>query len=286
MMESSNGMAVSRSIYNPRAPMQRSHPVLRRLSVSGAGFDRYAGSHLVERPTGAPHTIVCACLAVGAWVRIDEVSHACPVGAAFVLPAAVAHSYGCGDGPGTAWWWICVTGDDVPDLLAAMGATREDPIVPLRDPQRTAGLIEDAMVSLDAVSSPGGAIEAAGTAWKLLSQIAADRLRPERGAPLERAMWLIAERPERELTVADLAAAVGVSPSRLHALFRMATGGGVIAYQTGLRMAAARRLLDASDHTITEIAHRVGYTDPYYFSRRFRHEHGVSPTGFRRGARP
>jgi AraC-like DNA-binding protein len=33
--------------------------------------------------------------------------------------------------------------------------------------------------------------------------------------------------------------------------------------------------------TIKEIAHRVGYHDPYHFSRAFKSVHGVSPKAFR-----
>ncbi len=94
-------------------------------------------------------------------------------------------------------------------------------------------------------------------------------------------MRYIDERFDGSIRVTDLAAMVGVSASHLSALFREATGGGVLAYVTSQRMAAARGLLDASDLRINDVAFAVGYTDPLYFSRQFRKAHEMSPSEYR-----
>lgn len=59
------------------------------------------------------------------------------------------------------------------------------------------------------------------------------------------------------------------------------TGVGVLCYQTRLRMARARELLDTTDLPIGEIARRLGYADPFYFSHRFRSVHGMTATEYR-----
>jgi hypothetical protein len=46
-------------------------------------------------------------------------------------------------------------------------------------------------------------------------------------------------------------------------------------------MVEAARLLRFSDLTAGQIAHRVGFSDPLYFSRAFKRHHGESPTGYR-----
>jgi AraC-like DNA-binding protein len=124
-------------------------------------------------------------------------------------------------------------------------------------------------------------VTAAGAAWKLLAQTGADRVLPAPGDPLQRAMTYLAERLDGSVKVGELAGFVGVSPSHLTALFRRATGGGVLAHQQALRMARARQLLDGTDARINEIAREVGYDDPFYFSRHFRRHHGVTPTQYR-----
>ena len=99
----------------------------------------------------------------------------------------------------------------------------------------------------------------------------------EPGSPIERAIEYLAARTDRTIALADVAAAVQVSPSHLSALFQRATGGGVLAYHTSLKMAVARNLLDTTDISIRQVASAVGYGDQLYFSRQFRQHHGQSP---------
>lgn len=87
------------------------------------------------------------------------------------------------------------------------------------------------------------------------------------------------------LTVADLAATVHLSPSRLAHLFREATGEAPIQMLLRLRLRQAARLLAFSTLSVAEIAAEVGFESPFYFSRQFRRQFGISPTAYR-GQRP
>jgi AraC family transcriptional regulator of arabinose operon len=142
-------------------------------------------------------------------------------------------------------------------------------------------LVEEIISGLERDSSPPRLLAAAGAAWKLLTQIAFDRMTPEHGDPLQRAMTYLQDRLDGQIKVGELASLVGVSASRLSELFRGATGGGVLAYQTELRMSRARQLLDRTDLKVSAIGDEVGYHDPLYFSRQFHRVHGVSPSAYR-----
>jgi len=48
-----------------------------------------------------------------------------------------------------------------------------------------------------------------------------------------------------------------------------------------IRLSRARRLLLESDLNISEVAFQAGFNDPVYFTRVFRREFGVTPSGFR-----
>jgi len=50
-------------------------------------------------------------------------------------------------------------------------------------------------------------------------------------------------------------------------------------------MTEARRLLRFTDLGVGQIAARLGFSDPLYFSRAFSREAGAAPTAFRRRAR-
>lgn len=87
------------------------------------------------------------------------------------------------------------------------------------------------------------------------------------------------------ITLETLGRQVFLSPNHLAALFRDYTGHSPIDYLIQVRIEEARRLLHSPECTIAEIAERVGYEDPAYFSRLFRKHAGMSPAGFRRHCR-
>ena len=81
-----------------------------------------------------------------------------------------------------------------------------------------------------------------------------------------------------------LADSLAVSAPYLSKVFHEQTGVSPSRYLTDLRMRQARKLLMDTGLTVREIAARVGYPDPYHFSRSFRNAVGCSPAQFREGA--
>lgn len=65
-------------------------------------------------------------------------------------------------------------------------------------------------------------------------------------------------------------------------LFRRQTGYSPIDFLIRQRIRQACRLLDGSQASVSAIASEVGFSDPYYFSRRFRNVMGVSPRDYRK----
>ena len=82
---------------------------------------------------------------------------------------------------------------------------------------------------------------------------------------------------------ASLAKMEGLSVSQYELLFRRTTGRTPTQYVTKLRMSLARKLLSETSMPINEIAEACGYADPFYFSRVFTKETGVSPRAYRKG---
>ncbi len=85
----------------------------------------------------------------------------------------------------------------------------------------------------------------------------------------------------RVVTRAELATRTGLGQTALGRLFRQATGQSPLACFEAMRLDEARRLLDSTRLPVSEIARRSGFTDPAYFSRRFRRRFGVQPRSSR-----
>jgi AraC-like DNA-binding protein len=85
----------------------------------------------------------------------------------------------------------------------------------------------------------------------------------------------------RPLRLAEVASAVGYSPSYLSRMVSSHLGYTLSDHLRQLRVSAARDLLENSEMTISEIARSLGYADPAHFSHAFSRAEGLSPKGYR-----
>ncbi len=83
---------------------------------------------------------------------------------------------------------------------------------------------------------------------------------------------------QHDLTRENLASMAGMSVAHYARLFKRDVGQGPMEYLNEVRIAHAGDLLLGAERTIRETAHRVGYQDEFYFSRKFKAITGFSPT--------
>ncbi len=86
---------------------------------------------------------------------------------------------------------------------------------------------------------------------------------------------------DSELSLHQVAAQVNLSPSHFSTVFSQETGKTFKAYVTEIRITKAKELLRTTILRSFEIADRIGYSDPHYFSYVFRKITGLSPKEFR-----
>jgi AraC family transcriptional regulator of arabinose operon len=98
---------------------------------------------------------------------------------------------------------------------------------------------------------------------------------------IRRAMDYLEHNLAQRITLADIARAVGLSPSRLAHLFREQSGRTPQHYLEGLRMQRATELLQRTGFSIKQIAAATGFESPFYFSQRFKAWTNQSPSAFR-----
>ncbi len=96
-----------------------------------------------------------------------------------------------------------------------------------------------------------------------------------------RALDLAERAAPRRLSIADLAAASTLSPSRFAHLFREQLGTSPHRYLERLRIARAQQLLDMTNRSVASVAADLEIEDPLYFSAWFRAKTGLSPTAYR-----
>jgi len=95
---------------------------------------------------------------------------------------------------------------------------------------------------------------------------------------IRRAQMRIRESLESSLSIQELAESLGVSYSNFRKLFKEYTGLSPAVYQQELRLLRAKELLSTTDLTIKEIAYRLSFDSPDYFSAKFKAKMGCKPS--------
>ena len=98
---------------------------------------------------------------------------------------------------------------------------------------------------------------------------------------INRARLRIRESLETDVTIQQIADEQGVSYSNFRKLFKEYTGLSPATYQQELRLLRAKELLTTTELSIKEIAYRLNFESPDYFSAKFKAKIGLKPSDIR-----
>ena len=87
---------------------------------------------------------------------------------------------------------------------------------------------------------------------------------------------------DQRLSVAEMAATVGLSESWFAAVFKQTTGKTPLQWQLGRRVELAQSLLMEGDLTLAGIAAQLGFCDQAHLTKAFRQVAGETPAAWRR----
>lgn len=271
----------------PLAARARTHPLLKGLGVTDAGYFPKAANHLVERPRGTSTHLVILCLSGKGWVRNGEAMKEISAGHLVWLPANAPHAYGAADTDPWTIVWAHFSGDEVRawgELLAVTELAAAT-VFDLPDDRLDEIALDQAYAALERGFAVRHQVAAAAALRHALSTVVQLTHTPRNTRSAHERVVASIEMLRRDWqrthTLAELAAAAHVSVAHYSALFRRQTGFAPIDFIIRLRVQHACRLLDTTELSVGEVAERVGYADPYYFTRCFRRVMGRAPRLYR-----
>lgn len=135
--------------------------------------------------------------------------------------------------------------------------------------------------------NPGGlaVVDAVTTALGhlLVQHVGIDQPRPTRlrgglsSTARRRTLEVIHSRLDSRLTIDMLAREAGLSVAHFSRAFRETMGRAPHQYLLSMRLEKARRLLEAPDANLSDVAHRTGFADQAHFTRLFKRSYGITP---------
>lgn len=254
----------------------------------GCAYPPEAGTHPAEHRTVATgrtvkeYQLVYISRGQGS-LRVADSSTLLPVVAGqviLVLPG-VPHAYRPDPDQGWTERWVGFKGPWADALRRAGVLSVEQP---LYSPGLDAAVLRlfEELFQILAEQRPFFQARAAATVMRLVAEILALSRESEQDDDsaqlVERAKYLLAEKMDQNIRVEDLGDDLGVGRPRFYETFKTYTGLTPYQYFIQLKINRARELLSGGRCSVKETAARLGFDDPYYFSRLFKKKTGLSPS--------
>ena len=138
------------------------------------------------------------------------------------------------------------------------------------------------IIELSRDPSPDAQANANWMLQSILMELYNARRRSESDCEIDRLADDVRQHPESWWTVEDLAAKCGLSIAQFRRNFQRRTGMLPKEYIEKVKLRHAADMLLSGCETVSGISRRLGYRDPYHFSRRFKQLFGIAPGYYRK----
>jgi len=139
--------------------------------------------------------------------------------------------------------------------------------------------------SIWAAREPGYELKARGLYMMILQRffelVFFDEKAKKYNIRVRKAIQYIIEHYSENLSVQDAAKKVGLSASYFGSLFKEETGASFNQFLTKIRLNRAEDMLRSGEYNVNEAACACGFSDPFYFSKVYKENSGISPSKVR-----
>lgn len=291
MIKLKDGFSGERALVLPQSVVQEMEKdaLSSILHITDIGYYPKALHHFRERTEPISQFVFIYCIEGAGWFRCGEQEYKVSANQYFILPAGQPHAYGSDDSNPWTIYWIHFKGK-LASYFAGQAFRPIDikPSVQSRISNRNE-LFEEIFRTLEMGYSHENLLYASSAFHYYLGSLRylqqyreAVRNESDKNDIVTAAIHFMKENLEKKLTLADLAAHIGYSPSHFSVLFSKRTGYAPLTYFNQLKIQQACQLLDFTDMKVNQICYKIGIEDTYYFSRLFSKVMGMSPREYKK----
>lgn len=260
-------------------------PLFGQLYISDIGFYPHARNHFRKRKEGIKEHILIYCIDGTGKIHIRDNIYELSPNTFFIINSSEPHSYWSSESNPWSIYWLHFGGKcslefkqnfcKIISIEHSLNSRIDDRI----------NFFNEILTSLEFGFSKNN-IEYANLCLNslLASFFYRDIYRVVKGFksedPVDKSILFMQKNIERNLKIKDISAHINLSESHYSKLFRNKTGSSPLDYFINLKMQEAIRLLSNRSLRIKEVAFKLGYNDPCYFSRIFSKHIGANPQSF------
>lgn len=288
-MKIADGFSGEKAIITPYSirEMQRKNEITRQLFVTHIGYYPNAEHHFIEREEGTPEYILVYCLQGEGWVKFNQDKLKVTQDTCFILPANTYHSYGASRQNPWSIYWLHFQGEQAKhfsSIFSKLLILKDDSLDGLDDRKK---LFNDVFRNL----AMGYQIENLEYISFSFSHFLASLKYTAQFNPsqqienldiIQRSIIFMKENLESKISLEDIANHVGYSVSHFGAIFLNRTKYSPMVYLNQLKIQKACSYLQFTNLKIKEIAYKLGYYDPYHFSKAFSQEMQLTARNYRK----
>lgn len=265
--------------------------ITKHLHITRIGYYPNAKNHFRERKNGANQHIIIYCESGKGWIKYKGDKKIMERNQVFILPAKEIHSYGADIQDPWSIYWIHFLGDDTDLFSSILGRKINIDESHSGRSQDRIMLFEDMFQNLEMGYSRENLEYVSYCLTYFLASIKYDtQFREIKNVKemdmVQKSIHYMKNNLERNLELEEIAEHVGYSPSHFGNLFHKKTSYSPMGYYNQLKIQRACSFLQFSDLKIKEIAFRLGYYDPFHFSKAFKKETRLTPKEYREKYNP
>lgn len=271
--------------YNVRS-YQSNNPITKQLYLTHIGYYPNAKYHYRERLNGTSEYVFIYCEKGTGWIEYNGERHILKENYFFILPKDKKHAYGANLKNPWSIYWLHFMGDNIYMFSSIIGRLIQIEESDKSRYQDRFQLFEEMYRNLEMGYNPEN-LEY--ISFCLMHFLASLKYVPQyreiknvkENDVIQRSILYMKDNLESKISLDDISRAVGYSNSHLNLLFKQRTSFSPIEYYNQLKIQRACSYLQFSELKIKEIAFRLGYYDPFHFSKAFHKEMDITPKEYR-----
>lgn len=265
-------------------------PLTSDLVVHSMGFFPKAEDHYIDRPHGCGEFILIYCTSGEGWYVINNKKHIVTENSFFIIPQEQAHQYGSSEENPWSIYWVHFKGykaqyisDKINEIVTINieNNSRIEDRISLFD--ELLNVLESTIdeCSANYVNMSFHHLISSFLFIQAYNEAKFSQHKAANTFFISKATHYMYENIERKLTLRNIADYLKYSEAHIYRLFLKETKYTPINYFNHLKIERSCQLLRNTNMKINQIAFKMGFEDPYYFSRLFKKSVGMSPKVYR-----